>query len=271
MYAIDFEYDGQYLSDYGFIVCSFDSSSGTNIVDAGSKITFNKVPHHRGKQYSLASTQYDTCIQAIFDICKNPEEYDKEEMVITSNEYRDLMRWLNRNEFLKFHVFYDDDERDVCYFNVSFNIEKIYIGELLYGLRLTLESDRPFGYGQEQSDSYNFINTSSSFIFHDSSDEIGSTYPFVTITCHTDGNLKIHNELENCTTYIKNCKAGEVITLDGELQIITSTYNSHDICNDFNYEFLRIGNTFQTRSNRITVSLPCEINIRYSPIIKETP
>lgn len=43
MYALDFEYDGQYLSDYGFIICDFNSSSGADIVSAGSMITFNTV------------------------------------------------------------------------------------------------------------------------------------------------------------------------------------------------------------------------------------
>ena len=71
MYAIDFEYDGQYLSDYGFIVCNFDATSGINIADAGSKITFNKVSRNNGKSYSLTSAKYGECIQCTFDICKN--------------------------------------------------------------------------------------------------------------------------------------------------------------------------------------------------------
>lgn len=49
MRAIDFEYDNQYLSDYGFIICDFNFSSGANEVDAGSTITFNKISRHSGK------------------------------------------------------------------------------------------------------------------------------------------------------------------------------------------------------------------------------
>ena len=52
MYACDFEYDGQYLSDYGFIICNFNGSSDFDVVSAGSKITFNTVSRHRGKKYS---------------------------------------------------------------------------------------------------------------------------------------------------------------------------------------------------------------------------
>lgn len=272
MYAIDFEYDNQYLSDYGFIICNFDSSSGIDIVAAGSKITFNKVSRNKGRQYSLVSTQYDGCVQTTFDICKNPDLFDYEDMVISNDEYRSLMRWLNRHEFLRFNVFDEsNDGRDACYYDASFNIDKINIGDILYGLRLTMETDKPFGYGQEQIVSLDFTNIYNSHVLRNISDEIGSICPYTTIICNADGDLQIYNELEDCTTLIKNCKVGEVITLDGSAHIISTTYASHDICDDFNYEFLRIGNTIDQRDNCISVSMPCYIEIKYSPIIKVTP
>ena len=274
MRAIDFEYDNQYLSDYGFIICDFNFGSGANEVDAGSTITFNKISRHSGKKYSLSSTQYDECITMSFDICKNPDIYDPEDMEISNDEYREIMRWLNRREFLKFQVIDDGNDnfkRDTCYYNASFNIDKIKINEKLYGMRLKMETDKPFGYGQEQSISWTFSDSNVSKILSDISDEIGYIYPTVIITINKNGDLSLYNELENCTTVIKNCKVGEVITLDGDTHIITTTYTSHDVCNDFNYEFFRIGNTINNRNNRISVSLPCNIVIKYTPIIKDTP
>lgn len=91
------------------------------------------------------------------------------------------------------------------------------------------------------------------------------------ITCNANGDLSIYNELENCTMVIKNCSVGEVISIDGESQTIKTSSDSHDICNDFNYEFFRIGNTIDNRSNRISVSKPCQVVIKYTPIIKDTP
>lgn len=274
MRAIDFEYDNQYLSDYGFIICDFNFSSGANEVDAGSTITFNKISRHSGKRYGLSSTQYDECITTSFDICKNPDIYDPEDMEISNDEYRDIMRWLNRREFLKFQVIDDGNDnlkRDTCYYNASFNVNKIKINEKLCGMRLTMETDKPFGYGQEQSVSWTFSDSNVSKILSDISDEIGYTYPTVIITINRNGDLSLYNELENCTTVIKNCKVGEVITLNGDTQIITTTYAGHDICNDFNFEFFRIGNTINNRNNHISVSLPCNVVIKYTPIIKDTP
>ena len=151
MNAIDFEYDGQYLSDYGFIICDFDGASGVDTISAGSTLTFNKVSQFNGRNFSLASTQYENCISTTFDICKDPEKYEKDEMEISTDEFRDLMRWLNRTEFLKFQLHDSDiDYEEGCYFDASFNIEKIKINEILYGLRLTMETNKPFAYADEE-------------------------------------------------------------------------------------------------------------------------
>ena len=271
MYAIDFEYDGQYLSDYGFIICKFDVASGANVADAGSKITFNKVSRNNGKTYSLTSTKYGECIQCTFDICKNPDLYDYEHREITNDEHRDLMRWLNRKEFLKFRVFYDNENStDVCYYNASFNISKIKISEKTYGLQLLLESDKPFGYGEERSYSWTFLNENDTKILNDVSDEIGYIYPDMIITCNSNGDLSIFNESQDCTMVVKNCSIGEIIYVNGKSQTISTTYYDHDICKDFNYDFFKIGNTYKNRINKISVSMSCHIVMKYNPIVKDT-
>ena len=269
MYALDFEYDGQYLSDFGFIVCNFNASSGKTTATAGSKITFNTVSRHRGNRYSLTGTQYNECIQSKFGICKNPDQYD--DLEITNDEYRDLMRWLNRNKFLRFQVLSDAEGRDACFYDASFNIEKVLVAEKLYGLELTMETNRPFGYGAEQRTRLNFSDVNKKQSVMDLSDDIGTLFPNLHITCKADGNLQIINETFPCVLVIQNCKNGEEIDINGDTLIITSSRDDHEICNDFNFEFLKIGNTMDNRSNKISVSLPCILDITYSPIIKDAP
>lgn len=270
MYACDFEYDGQYLSDYGFIICNFGGTSDFDTISAGSKITFNTVSRHRGKIYGLAGTQYDECITSTIQICKDPEKHS--DMHITNDEYRDIMRWLNRHEFLKFQVLNEDDiEQDACYYEASFNVDKILINKVLYGLELTMETNKPFGYGQEITVSWDIIDTTKTYVLSDMSDEIGYTYPTMVITCKQAGDLNIHNETENCTMVIRNVSEGEVITVDGSTGIIESSMNSHKIYDDFNFEFFRIGNTINNRSNKISASIPCHLKLTYTPIIKDIP
>lgn len=270
MYALDFEYDGQHLSDFGFIICDFDYTAGANTATAGSKLEFNKVSRHRGKKYSLTNAKYSECIVTDFDICKNPDVYD--DLLITDDEYRDLVRWLNRSEFLKFQVVKEESiEGDHCWYEASFNIEKIKIAERLYGLSLTMETNAPFGYGEEVRFAFDNGEFNKVITFYDLSDEIGNIYPDVTITCKLDGDIAISNTVTGCNMEIRNCSAGEVISITGDKHIVSTSNSNHDICKDFNYDYFSIGNTYLSRENNISISVPCYIELRYDPIIKDTP
>ena len=271
MRSLDFEYDGQNLSDYGFIVCDFSSGSSISEVSAGSNITFTKVSRNNGSRYSLTNTKYNECMTAQFDICKNPDIYSDSEMEITSDEFRDIMRWLNRKQFCLFRFVSDSGEIsdiDTCYHNASFNASRLMFGEKVYGIRLKMETNMPFGFGVERVFSWSTSSENESKVIHDTSDEIGYIYPTIEITCKTDCDLLITNETEGCTSSIKNCKAGEVITMHGDTNIITTSYDSHDICDDFNYEFFYIGNNALRTQNVITLSHPCDVVLKYCPIIK---
>ena len=270
MYATDFEYDGKFLSDFGFIVCDFEGSGGLETISAGSEITFNKVARNQGKVHSLTSANYADCIQATFQICKNPCNHKS--VLIVSDEHREIMRWLNRREFLKFQPFTDSEyDAEDIYFNASFNVSKIFVGGKLYGYEVIMETDKPFGYGNLRNYKWNISNTSQVNNLKDYSDEMGFVYPNVKIVCKGNGDLRVSNVNEDCTMVIKNCKSGEIITIDGDTQIITTSLSSHDIAADFNFDFLRIGNRYDNRDNKITVSLPCEITISYYPVIKDIP
>lgn len=269
MYALDFEYDGKYLSDIGFIICDFNSSSGADIVSAGSKITFNTVTQNKGKRYGLTSTQYDECVTTTFDICKSPDMYN--DLEISNDEYFELMRWLNRKKFYRLHIIDDDHEIEPCFFNASFNVQKVKIGEILYGLELEMITNTPFGYGMERIIKNTFTAEENSFVIKDNSDEIGYIYPSLKITCSQAGNLTIKNALTGSSTYIRNCYASEVIDIDGLTREIKTNKSEHDIYNDFNYNYFKIGNRMNERDNTITVDLPCTIEFRYSPIIKNVP
>lgn len=265
MYATDFEYDGQYLSDYGFIICNIESSEGKTIVNSGSKITFNKTPINGGKYHSLNSVRYDECYTVTFEICKNVDVY--EDLEITDEEYRDLIRWLNRKQFLPFHF---DDENETVFFESSFQVDKIFLGGKFCGLQLTMETNSPFGYGYEQSTKWRVSENGKPYNLADCNDEIGTTYPDVKIKCNRSGDLEIFNETTNCRTIIKNCRLDETITIYGLTRIIETDNENHrkTLYNDFNFQFLNIENSFENRLNKISVSLPCEIEIKYKPIIK---
>ena len=272
MYACDFEYDGVKLSDLGYIVCEFNGDNGVETANAGSEITFITVPTHSGKRYRTTGTKYDKCLSTSFQICKDPEKYNENEMSITDDEFRELSRWLNRRDYRWFHKDIGDQLYDQPWVRASFNLTKIDIGKVTYGAELSMVTDAPFGYGEEQTATLSFAAGALSQTFTDPSDEIGDTYPDMTITCGSSGNLTLSDDVTGCSMEISNCVSGEVLTISGETMTISTSSTTHNatLADDFNYIFFRFGNTFGNRTNTITSSMPCNVVMTFRPIIKDT-
>lgn len=269
----DFEFDGKWLSDFGYMLCTFDSSYGAQTVQSGSKITFNKTKMNGGRHYSLLGVQYDECLSTVLNICKDPDcgRWD-DNYYITHDDFRDIAKWLNRPEFLTFrYVDYDDFPARQCYFNVSFNLNQIKLGSKIIGIELTAETDAPFGYGATESDIVNAIDPRYCYWASVTSDELGYIYPSMEITCLSDGDLNIKNETADCMMTVRNCKAGEVISVNGSTFEISSSDETHRLEKDFNFIYFLLINDYERTKNKITVSIPCELKISYIPIIKDTP
>ena len=201
-------------------------------------------------------------------------------MEITKEEFADIGRWLNRREFLKFRIIENnkvDLDSQACFFNASFNISKITINETLYGIRLSMETDSPFGYGQERVHKWSLTDTETTVSLYDQSGDIGFIYPKVIIKSGVNGDITLKNEMTGCKTVIKNCSDGETITLHGDTLVITTDKTTHKIYDDFNFDYFTIGNIFENTENKITILLsqtsskPTIITIKYNPIIKDVP
>ena len=220
------------------------------------------MPVARGAKHELTGIVYDECIATKFQICKHPCIGDCEE--ISVREIRDITRWLNRKEFHKFKLI-DVEYMDI-YFEASFNVNKIEFCGKTYGLELEMITNRPYAlhepiYLTIRNSQENGKKSISSL-----SDEVGHIYPEMEIHVEQDGDLEIYNSLENRTMRIANCTQGEIIRL--KYPMINTSVSSHKIQNDYNWKFFRIANTFSERVNEITISLPCTIKIKYSPIVK---
>ena len=261
MKAKDFEFDGRNLSDFGFILCNF-GSKGLETLSNGANITFNTVSTLSGKKFETASTQYEDCLSAIFQICKASCNSDIEE--ISDSEFRELTKWLSRHKFLKFKIL-DEGHIDL-YYEVKFDISRIEIDGCLYGLELEALSNRPFALKEKRKIIIENTEPNGKHSINDTSHEEGYIYPTVEIVVNESGDLSIYNAIEDRTTLIKNCVAGEVITMD--YPIILSSISSHNVQNDFNYIFFRIANSYNNSRNDLTISLPCTIKATYSPIVK---
>ena len=261
MKASDFELNGRNLSDFGMMICVF-GSKGLETVSNGANITFNTVPIQGGKKHEITSTLYEDCLEATIQICKASCSKGIEE--ITSSEFRELTKWLGRNKFLKFKLL-DEDHMDL-YYEAKFDISRIEIDGKLYGLELQVVTNTPFALKEPRKIIIENTVKNGTHSINDTSHEEGYIYPHTEITVSENGNLNIYNAIEDRNTIIKNCVQGETITMD--YPIIQSSISTHKIQNDFNWNFFRIANSYNNSRNDLTISLPCEIKMVYSPIVK---
>ena len=267
MNAHDFIYDGIKLSDKGYALCKF-SDSGIETIANGSIITWNKVPVLRGRRHLTASILYDQVLTTTFTICKNPcDSVDVEP--ITVEEMRELMRWLNRQQTHRFQ-FVDGDYKDY-FFNATFNVGKIEIGGLIYGLELTMETDSPFAHKDiirtigvakpssgdwrlSVSDENGHIMSSKSIAFDSSTghlaepfyidlgtDEEGAIVPDkMTVLMYEAGTLQIQNAETGKITTVSDCSQAETITF--EYPMVSSNFNTRkSLSNYFNWRFPKLG------------------------------
>lgn len=263
MKSFDFEYDGMRLSDKGFIICKF-KSNGVETISNGSYITFNTVSTMRGAKHELISSEYSECLKTSFQICKHPCIIDEEDREITISELCEIMQWLNRKEFHKFKLL--DAEYTNIFFEASFNISKIESDGKIYGLELEMFTNRPYALQEPVLVSLKTTKTNEQRQIFSKSYEEGYIYPDMDITINADGDFEFYNVLEERTMRIANCKSGEVIKV--RYPIITSSLATHKIQNDFNWKFFRIVNAFKTKMNNVEISIPCTIEMKYSPIVK---
>ncbi|MBQ4523296.1 MAG: hypothetical protein IJA10_10155 [Lachnospiraceae bacterium] len=280
----DFEFNGQKLSDFGCILCSFNGGSGIKTVSIGSNLSLNTINRPRLNKFKILSTKYDEPFSATFQICKNECGYFiNEKRFMTENEVSKIMRWLNKKSYRKFKMIYSDGKCSNMYFRGTFSsIQMVTLGENIIGLELSFQADASFGYYEPLDFDMDFSDINDEFSIYDNSDEIGYIYPRVLqITVLEDGDLEIKNSQEEESVIIKNCVEGEIITLDGENKIIISNKSHPTLYNDFNYNFVKIinkcgdsddyyevDNEDDQIENIFSVTLPCTIHLSYSPICK---
>lgn len=261
MKAFDFLYDNKNLSDFGLIICNF-GEKGVDTVSDGAEVIFNTVSVQNGSKHELTSVEYEDCLETKIQVCKHSCSSGVQE--ITETEHRQLTRWLSRKKFLKFKIL--DEAHIDLYYEAKINISKIEMNGCLYGLELEIITNRPFSLKEPRIINVKNTVQNGKHSISDTSHEEGHIYPLTEITVTESGDLNIYNAIEDRNTYIANCTAGEIITMD--YPVIQSSISSHNIQNDFNWNFFRIANTFENSRNDLTISIPCTIKIEYSPIIK---
>lgn len=259
----DFEYDSLSLKEMGYVICSFEDK-GDGVEANPAKLNFNMVKTNFGMSNFLTDTTYEEPLSSTFQICKNTCLYDS--LVVTEEDIREINRWLSRKKMQKIKLV--STENNDYYTNASFNVSCIYYEDICYGFQIEIQTDKPYLLGEKIVNSFEITSSNNSYEIIDESDEVGCVDALVEVKINKSGNLTITNSYNDKSTVIKNCISGETITINNPT-ISTTNNSSHEkITNDFNWVFVKIGNEYWDKENKLTFSLPCSVKISYFPIIK---
>lgn len=269
-YMVDFSYHEEKLSDYGCIVAGINTGFQDS-VQIGASIQFDTIKTRQNYKNKIINAGYSDVVSATFDVCKNPCLYKTmESRSFSDGEISHFMRWLNQKKYYKFKPVYENGTYSDLYFYGTFtSISSIVINGNVVGFTLTFTSDSPFGYVDDKEFQVSVTEAGGQFLFYDDSDEIGNLYPyFFQITCSAGGKLVISSDADKKETVINNCVQNEIITMNCSSKTIQSSKAHATLYNDFNYNYPRIVNSLENRRNIFSVSLPCNIIMRYAPTRK---
>lgn len=260
IYADSFIFDDKACEEFGLVICSFDGGNAEG--KTGGEITFSTSSAPIQNKWMKYGSEYENPLEFSFSVCKIDGSY------LDSYDQAAITRWLIRRDSYKKMQFVQCDYDDVWFNAYVTSIDLVGEG-FTYGLTINCKCDAPFGYGHKITQKYTTTTANATtFDFIDMSDEIGYCYPDYSITSSASGTITILNAIENRSFYVSNCVANEVITVSGKSQQISTSVTTHDLSNDTNYKFFRIANTYDKRTNRITITGQCIFEFSYYPIRK---
>lgn len=271
MYATDFQFDGKLASSFGLIICTFDNAGDITTMRNGADVNLvtSRIPS--SNIWNHVSAQYSEVLSVTFQVAKKPAcDGSDQNPYFAPHEQRAINRWLNRlDNYYPFRIIQDGYEK--IYFNAQINVKKIETGGKVAGFELTVTTDRPFGYYERQELVFPIEPAVGvyTYSFIDMSDDIGTEDAIIEIKCMESGELCIMNDLMQKTMLIKNCVEGEVITIDTLLRKIKSNKrDTSQLLKDFNFVWLTVGNTPDSKTNNISSNLAVDMKISYCPVCK---
>lgn len=260
----DFIFDGQELSGFGYMICDFDSSSGTETYTV-SDISFTNIKSPLSNKSHVIDTSYSDDLTRTIQIMKNT--CDNDLLDITNDDLSELSRWLCRKEY-KLFKWVEDNDDDEIFYEAKISLNKIELANGRIGVELNITVNAQYGFTKEITNklSFNSNDTKSITVF---SDDEGYIYPNVIIKIKEAGNFKLINTFENRITYIADCKIGEVFTFIGDDMLqVTSNNETHNMSDCYNYKFPRLCTKYNDYTNVFTSNLACDIEFKYRGIRK---
>lgn len=261
---INFVYNDKSLFDFDCMLCNFDSKSNIEVLETPT-ITFNTVQNNQNDTFNLTHTSYDRTLESSdIGICKI--DCQREDIYFTQDEIRAIYKWLDLRSFKNLIIENVEDFEDVYFVGGFTTIQQVKNNGRTIGFKLKFTSKYPYALSNDLLYRKTITSDNKTMIIINDSDDVRPLYPSsLKITLLENGNLTISNNLDSENDIsIKNCKKDEVIEIDCQSRIIETSYSSHDIYNDFNYNYFRLIRNDKTDINEFEFNLLCEIEVVFN-------
>jgi hypothetical protein len=214
-YAKNFIFAGESSDLYGIRISSTnDGEDSSSPANANVELITQKI-FRRPAPFFLGST--------LSPVLEFSVEFTATEGELTQADMGLASKWLfGRSSYENLIIIQQDmeDVRFKCFFT---NPEIKRVGNIIIGFTATVTCDSPFAYGNTKTTT--FTQSNKTYTLFNESENLFYTYPRIEIQMNGVGSsVQIKNVTDNNRTMtISNLLAGELITIDNDLQIITSS------------------------------------------------
>lgn len=231
------------LSNYGLVLASFESSHSSKEELGMENDTVEEYVGHNPVPIYLGSS-FHSKLHLTAALIKDPNTiHSDKNKYFTEHECREILRQLTGfYGYKQMQVFsYEFDELLFFHIRVA-NVKYQKAGGRIAGIVLEMECDSPFAWSSEFHYTFHASPSSSLILFNSSDNLYDYLLPKVTITADAAiSHLSICNLSDNnWTTTLQSLSAGEIITMDSQRSLLSSSHPSRIINNDFNMHFIRL-------------------------------
>lgn len=257
----DFIFDGERLSDRGYMMCTFDGEHSWQ----GGEITFVSVKPAGLDKHQYYTSQFENPLQCTTSICKSICDTPADELdIITREEQSDIIHWLTRPNKYCWLAFDEEYGYDDVYYNCYVQAVPHMEDGRVIGFDLTIITDSPYGYSKPIRNTYKLSSDNKNKILFNNSDRIGVIYPKTIIKPLQDGEVAFRTGNNNTSTItrIKSVTAGQEIIIDGERDLISGLSS----LNNFNMQYPILVNEYRNRKTDIVLlddSVDCDVTFEY--------
>ncbi|MFZ2992542.1 MAG: phage tail domain-containing protein [Microgenomates group bacterium] len=243
-YGANFIYNNIISSEYGLHISSAGESDSTD----GSDVELYTQELYRRPKLYLLGVQQTPVLKMPITINVEHEISAIEDSVISNWLFGGL-------SYKKLQIIQPDMQ--YVYYNCIFTGKKTErVGNIIRGYSGEIVCDSPFAWEYPKTISYNYgtstYTVNDSITINNDSDNADYTYPSVTFKMNSfGGNLSIINTSESSRTFtFTGLSPSEQITVDNDLQIITSNMRTNAFPYFTNYKWLR----YIKGNNNFTIS-----------------